>query len=136
MNAWENEESEITVLMRDLYLKCSTLFDTLLFRFEQNSMRSSLTTAQNEEEKDQILFEIDENHKHVIAIGRLKSKYCKEVLRMSTRVSDFFMTAIFKFQLRRVFVKDYNMANVVALEVQSFQWCKRIVFTSRCVRLR
>ena len=84
-------------------------------------MRFSLTITQNEKKKDQILFEIDENHKYVIAIDRLRNKYCKEILRMSIRVLNFLMTTFFKFQLRRVFVKDYNMTNVVTLEMQSFQ---------------
>ena len=97
-----------------------------VFRWRQHKMKK----------KNQILFEIDENHKHVIAIDRLKSKYCKKILRMSIRVSNFFMTTFFKFQFRKIFVKNYNMTNVVIFEMQSFQWYKKIIFIFKCVRLR
>ena len=136
MNSWQNEKFEIIVMMMIFYRKCSTLFDTLLSWFEQNSMRFSLMITQNEQKKNEIVIKVDKNHKHVIAIDRLKIKYCKKKLQISTRASNFLMTTFFKFLLKKVFAQNYHMSNVVFFEFHFFQWCKKIAFIFKCVLLR
>lgn len=119
MNTWKSDESLITVIIKDLYQKCSFLFDTLLFRSEQASLQSSLIECKNE--KNEIILQSDSSHKHVIATDHLKSRYCKEVLQISICISDSLMTTKFKSQLRKAFAKDYNLKNVMYFETLTFQ---------------
>ena len=129
MNTWRADEPQITSVVKDLYRKCPTLFDTLLSRSEQESLRSSLIEHDNED--DEIVLQSDDTHKLVTATGRLRSKYCREVLQVPLRASDSLMSTDLKSQLRSAFANDYSMHNVVYFGVNSFQWCKKIGFTSR-----
>lgn len=123
------EEPTITSLLKDLYRKCPNLFDTLLPRSEQQILRSAL--AVDEEEEDLMALLEDEIHRHVTAIGRFKTKYCREVLGVPTRTSDTeLMTLVFKSLLRNAFATDYSLPNMMYFGASSFQWCKKISFTS------
>jgi len=130
MNTWENDEFVITDIIKNLYHNCSSFFDILLSRFKQESLCILLTT-ECEDENDEIILQHDSEHKQVIATDHLKSRYCKEVLWISIRTSDFLMIMKFKLQLREIFAKDYNLSNVMYFEAQTFQWCKKITFTFR-----
>ena len=121
------DEPEITAIVKELYRRCPTLFDTLLSRSEQESLRSSLT---DHDEDDEITLQSDAVHKHVTAIGRLRLKYCQDILQVPIRASDPLMTPQFKSQLRKALALDYNMANIMYFGAHPFQWCKKVGFTS------
>ncbi len=127
MNTWKSDESLITVIIKDLYWKCSSFFNTLLFRSEQASLQSSLIECKNE--KNEIILQSDNSHKHIIATDYLRSRYCKEVLQISICISDFLMITRFKSQLKEAFAKNYNLKNVMYFKTLIFQWCKKIAFT-------
>ena len=129
MDTWENDEPQVTAVVKTLYRKCPTLFDTLLSRSDQESLRSSL--IKHDEEEDEIILQSDDMHKRVTATGRLSTKYCTEILHMPNRASDSLMTTHFKSQLRSAFAEDYGVSNVIYFGAYSFQWCRKISFTSR-----
>ena len=123
------DEPQITAVVISLHRNCPTLFDTLLSRSDQQSLRSSL--IEYDEEDDEIVLQSDEMHKHVIATGRLSTKYCQEILQVLVRASDSLMTTLFKSQLESAFAKDCTILNVMYFGAYGFQSCKRIGFTSR-----
>ena len=129
MDTWETDEPHITAVVKALYHNCPTLFNTLLSTSDQQSLRSLL--IEHNEEEDEIVLQSDVAHKHVTATGRLDIKHCKETLQVPIRASDPLMTTRFKSQLRGAFAKDYGIPNVTYFGPYSFQWCKRIGFTSR-----
>ena len=129
MDTWQVEEPHITTMIKDLYRICPNLFDTLLSKSDQESLRSSL--IEQDDEDDEIILQSDKRHKDVAATGRLRIKYCREVLQVPLRASDSLMTTGFKSQLRKAFAEDYGVQNVMYFGVHPFQWCRRIGFTSR-----
>ncbi len=130
MNAYRKEKSEIFNLYMMLYRKCSSLFDSLLSRSEQQSLRSSL--LKNEDENSSItLLQSNSLHLQIIATECLFIKYCKEILELLTRAFDStLMTSNFKYQLRTVLKKKFDMLNVMHFETAEIQWCKKVSFTS------
>ncbi len=121
MNAYRKEKSEIFNLYMMLYRKCSSLFDSLLSRSEQQSLRSSL--LKNEDENSSItLLQSNSLHLQIIATECLFIKYCKEILELLTRAFDStLMTSNFKYQLRTVLKKKFDMLNVMHFETAEIQ---------------
>ncbi|KAL9036395.1 MAG: hypothetical protein Q9180_004325 [Flavoplaca navasiana] len=126
LDAWPDEE-QVTAVMKDIYRKCPTLFESLVSKSEQDSLRSSLIGIDDD---DEITLQSDPLHQHVTATGRLKPKYCREVLKVPTRANDPLTTIEFKTQLRRAFTQDYRQPNVIYLGPHGFQWCRKVGFTS------
>ena len=118
-------ESKIIRLIKNIHQNCSFLFMTLLFRseqmfFEQNDLDSRFSA----------IFEND-HHLQSHAIDRLKSKYCQNILKLSTRSSKNMevMSKNFKSALRYVYDKDYAIFNVLHFDIAVIQWCKKLAFT-------
>lgn len=119
MDAWKIEEPQITTLIKNLYRTCPSLFDTLLSKSDQDSLRSLLVEHDNE--NDKIVLQPNTRHKNITATGRLRTKYCKEVLKVLLCASDPLTTTDFKSQLRNAFAQDYNMQNVMYFGPYGFQ---------------
>lgn len=130
MNTWKTDESKIILIVKDLYHNCSIFFDTLLSRSEQDSLWSSLINL-DEENNDEMILQFNYTLHKIIATDQLMKKYCKEILKVSTRSSDVLITSFFKSQLRTAFTQNYQMTNVMYFEIQNFQWCCRIEFISK-----
>jgi len=131
MDAYDSEEPKITSLVKSLYRKCPTLFNTLLPRSEQKSLRSQV---EEDEEEDSMSLESDDHHRHVTATGCLSATYCKNVLQVPTCSSDSaLMTSSFESQLREALARDYRIPAVMHFGNNRFQWCKKVSFTTRYI---
>lgn len=95
MNTWKTDESKITLIVKDLYCNCSTFFDTLLSRSEQDSLWLSLINL-NEENDDEMILQFNHTLHKIITTDQLMRKYCKKILKVSTHSSDVLITSFFK----------------------------------------
>lgn len=122
MNAYQKKKSNISKMYIELYRKCSTLFDSLLSRSKQQSLRSSRALLENDDENSSIALQSDSMHRQIIAIECLSFKYCREVLELFTQASDVkLMTFDFKSQLRNALKKNFDILNVMHFETTEIQ---------------
>jgi hypothetical protein len=129
MNAFQDEEPVITKLLKDLYRKCPTLFESVLPRSEQEDLRHSL--LEDEEEDSITAIQPDSLHRSPTATGCLQAIYCRNVLQLPTRASDTkLMTPEFKSQLRAALGKEYSLPHIINFGTHAIQWCKKSGFIS------
>ena len=105
MNNLAHAESETTNLIKKIHNNCSSLFITLLSRFEQMQLKdddfeSRVTIVQNND------------HLQSKSIDCLKLKYCREILKLSTRSFEntAVMSSSFKVVLRNAYQLDYDVS--------------------------
>jgi hypothetical protein len=121
MNAFKHSDHELTELMHSLFADCPSLFEALLPRSEQESLK------QNDEADSMMRLPEDALHKRPAAIGRIQPKYCKEVLKLP--MYDRQMSDQFKSGLRKAYADDYRLPNIYHFGHTAIQWCKKLAFT-------
>ena len=98
-------KSRLTQIIDELYQDCSTLFDALLSRFEQQ---------QFVEDEDFVFIQGNENHRNLVVLTRLQVKHCKEVLDLFIRFTQ--LTQAQNQALKKIYERDYVMSYVMHFE--------------------
>ena len=118
LNDFAHIEPEATQLIKNIHRNCSSLFMTLLFRSEQLLLK-------NDDSDFRLFKNIVENEQHIQfnAIGCLEFKYCRIVLKLSTRSFENvqIMSRSFKTAFRFVYDKDYEIFNLMHFEINVIQ---------------
>ena len=130
MDAFADDEPEITSMVKLQYRKCPKLFDTLLTRSEQQSLHSKEALDEEEDDYEELALQSDDAHRHTTVTGCLASHYIKNNLKLPVRSTDPLMTPHFRAMLRRAFETDYGMANVFHFGTTRMRWCKKVSFIS------
>ena len=123
LKAYIQKEPQLTALMTDLHDRCPSWFQALLPRSEQEGML--------EDEEDELQIVASENHRRPAAIGCLRPKYCREILKLPTRSSNTALPPLFVSMLRRAYEVDYQMPNIMQFGTAGIKWCKKFSFFDR-----
>ena len=117
LNGFAYFEPKISQLIKHIYQKCSSLFFVLLFRskqllFEQNDFDFRLSVVLK-----------DNQHFRCNVIDRLNFKYCRKILKLSTRFFENarLMSQSFKAAFQFVYRTDYSIFNVMHFETDAIQ---------------
>ena len=120
LNVFVINESVLTFLIHFIYDRCSSFFESLLFKFEQEELN---------ENESELWIVSNPQHKRFSAIDRLKSKYCRDIFHLSTKTSvdDRIMSVEFKIAFRTAYL-DYDMSYIMHFDISVIQWCKKLTF--------
>ena len=119
LNAYVISKSELIRMIEKIYQICSTFFNFLLFKFEQQVIddENYLTITQNS------------NYFNFAVLARFQFKYCREILRLSIRASSLSDDQIKIIQW--IYKLDYMMFNVQHLKNNQIRWCKKFSFDDK-----
>ncbi len=123
LSAFLQDESAITSQLRHLFECCSTLFESLLLKFERQK--------DERDDDDSLLIQSDDHHSQTMMLHRLQLKYCREILDLSTRFSMLHQYSTLRLRLREIYEKDYNMKNIFEFDNSSILWCIKLSFNDR-----
>ena len=122
LNEFAITKLKTTRFIKNIHQNCSFFLMILLFCskqmfFEQIDFDSRFSA----------IFEND-HHLQFHVIDRLKSKYCRNILKLSTRSFENMkmMSKTFKSTFRYVYDKDYAIFNVLHFGITAIQLCKKI----------
>ena len=118
LNGFAYTEPKIIQLIKNIHQHCSSLFITLLPRSKQ-------MLFENDDSDSRLSKNIVENDEHFQfnVIGCLELKYCRNVLKLSTRSSENvqMMPRSFKTALAFVYQKDYAIPNLMHFGTNAIQ---------------
>ena len=114
LNGFAYTEPKATQLIKNIHQSCSSFFMILLPRSEQ------MLLEQNDSDfRMSAIFE-DDQHFQSHAIGCLEPKYCRNILKLSTRSSKT-MSRNFKTALKLVYRYDYAIFNLMHFGTSAIQ---------------
>ena len=109
---------KVIQLIKNIHQHCSSLFITLLFRSKQ-------MLFENDDSDSRLFKNIVENDEHFQfnVIDCLKFKYCRNVLKLSTRSFENvqMMSRLFKTTLAFVYQKNYAIFNLMHFGTNAIQ---------------
>lgn len=133
MKAFQYSDPELTAMFQELYIKCPSLFDTMLPRSEIESLNNK--AAENlhysaDEDDDEVLLQADNKHTRPSAIGCIEPGYIRRELGFPVSPKDLTnpSNTAFADELSAAYDRDYTKPYVMHFGKVPLAWCKKLSF--------
>jgi hypothetical protein len=130
-NGMRNTDAEMSDLLQYIHSQCPTLFESVLPRSEQESLRNQLESLV---EDDEVPLISTARHRNPAAIGCISTAFARRSLRLPVKSSDLDEDFKFSEMLRKAYSSEYKLKNVYEFGKKWLLWVKKLAFTDRYVR--